>query len=309
MVQQRTVKSVVVGEGVALHSGARTSFRIVPAPPGTGIVFIRTDLSPRVAIPARAEHVVDTRLATTLGAGGATVSTVEHLLAALAGLGVDNASVEIDGPEVPVLDGSAMPFVELIRAAGGTAEQRAPRRFVVVRRAVAVSDATGERSARLEPAPGFSLRCLIDFDHPLIHRQSLELELTETAFVREVARARTFGFARDLEAMRAAGLARGGSVDNAVVVDDFSVRNPDGLRFPDEFVRHKLLDAIGDLALLGAPLLGRYVGQRSGHALNTQLVAALLAQPRAFELVEARPRGESSAPKLAPLRLGGMATA
>jgi UDP-3-O-[3-hydroxymyristoyl] N-acetylglucosamine deacetylase len=309
MLHQRTVKTAIEAEGVALHSGEITRFCIRPAPVDSGLVFVRTDLSPAVEIPARSENVVDTRLATTLGVGGVTVGTVEHLIAALAGLGVDNARVEVDGPEIPILDGSALPFVDLIREAGGTVAQRKPKRFVVVRRPVVVADESGERSARLEPAASFSLRCSIDFNHPIVNQQSFELALSDTAFLREVARARTFGFARDVDAMHAAGLARGGSLANAVVVDDFSVRNPEGLRFPDEFVRHKVLDAIGDLALLGAPLIGRYIGHKSGHWLNTRLVAALLAQPKAYEVVEFRQRREVEGAQLElpSYRLGGLA--
>ncbi|CAN0594763.1 unnamed protein product, partial [Laminaria digitata] len=183
--------------------------------------------------------------------------TIEHLVAALAWLGVYNARIELDGPEVPILDGSSALWVELITAAGGTVAQSRPKKFLVVRKAVEVQH--GDKSARLEPAPTFSLRCHIDFDHPIVNAQSFEIAMSDTAFVRELARARTFGFAKDVDAMHAAGLARGGGLDNAVVIDDFSIRNPDGLRFPDEFVRHKVLDAVGDLALMGAPIIGRYV--------------------------------------------------
>lgn len=288
MFHQRTVKTVITGEGVGLHSGRVTRFRIRPAAPDTGVVFVRTDVSPMVEIPARSAFVQDTTLATTVGVGDVTVGTVEHLVAALAGLGVDNARIELDGAEVPILDGSSAPFVDLIAKGGGTVAQSRPKRFLVVRKPVEVRE--GDKSARLEPASTFSLRCHIDFDHPIVNAQSFEIAMSDTAFVRELSRARTFGFAKDVDAMHAAGLARGGGLDNAVVIDDFSIRNPDGLRYPDEFVRHKVLDAVGDLALMGAPIIGRYVGHKSGHGLNTRLVAALLDTPRAYEMVEFRAR-------------------
>ncbi len=311
MLYQRTVKEVVRGAGIGLHSGEPVSFSILPAPPDTGLVFVRTDLVPPVEIPARVDNIVDTTLATTLGREGAHVSTVEHLIAALFGVGVDNARIEVDGPEIPILDGSAAPFIGLILGAGGTVAQRRPKRFLVVMRPVSVTDASGQKFARLEPAPSFSLKCSIDFDHPLITHQSFELTLSDTAFVRELARARTFGFAKDVDAMHRAGLARGGSLANAIVIDDFSIRNPDGLRFPDEFVRHKMLDAVGDLALLGAPLIGRYVSHKGGHAMNRALVQALLAQPRAYEFHEFRQRrdADSAQVELPAFRLSDLATA
>ncbi|MCA9550545.1 MAG: UDP-3-O-[3-hydroxymyristoyl] N-acetylglucosamine deacetylase [Myxococcales bacterium] len=214
---------MVTGHGVGLHSGQLTRVRLVPTPPDSGIVFVRTDLVPNVEIPATSANVRDTVLATTLGVGAVTVATVEHLIAALAGLGVDNARVELDGPEVPILDGSSAPWVQLITEAGGTVAQRKAKRFLVVRRAVEVR--ADDKWARLEPANTFSLRCSIDFDHPIVNSQSFEMTMSDTAFLREVARARTFGFAKDVDAMHAAGLARGGSLDNAVVIDDFSIRN------------------------------------------------------------------------------------
>lgn len=298
MLYQRTVKSRASGAGIGLHRGLRARFTIAPAPPDTGIIFVRTDLSPSVEIPARSENVVDGRLATSIGVGGVTVGTVEHIIAALYGLGVDNARVEIDGAEVPIMDGSSQRFVEIILDAGGTVAQRRPKRFLVVRRPVMVSEDGGRRSARLEPAASFMLSCTIDYDHPLARNQRLDVTFSDIAFVREIARARTFGFGKDVDAMHAEGLAKGGSLDNAVVIDDFSIRNPEGLRFPDEFVRHKVLDALGDLALLGAPIIGRYVGVRSGHALNTRLVAELLAREAAYEFAEFRQRREAEGQKL-----------
>lgn len=311
MLYQRTVKAGVEGSGVGLHCGLPTRFKILPGRPDTGLVFIRTDVDSSLEIAARSENVVDTHLATTLGREGVTIQTVEHVIAALHGLGVDNARIEIDGPEVPILDGACHRFVELIREAGGTIAQRRPKRFIVVRRGVSVTAEDGRKLARLEPASSFQLVCTIDFDHPLLSHQHFEMTFSDTAFVREIARARTFGFGRDVDAMHAAGLAKGGSLENAVVIDDFSIRNPDGLRYPDEFVRHKVLDAIGDLALLGAPLIGRYVGHRSGHSLNTALVAELLSNPRAYEVVEFRQRREAETHQveLPAFRIGGLASA
>lgn len=308
MLYQRTVKNPVRGAGVALHSGEQTTFTILPASPDTGVVFVRTDIEPRVDIPAKGANVTSTRLATTLGRNGATIGTVEHVLAALYGLGVDNARIEVSGAEVPILDGSANRFVELIREAGGTVAQRRPKKFMVVRRTVSVIDEANRRSVRLEPAPCFQLACTIDFNHPLLSMQHFDMTFSDTAFVREIARARTFGFGKDVDAMHAAGLAKGGSIDNAVVIDDFSIRNPEGLRYPDEFVRHKVLDAIGDLALLGAPVIGRYVGVRGGHSLNTELVGRLLADARAYEIVECETRADAETKKLElpAFRIGGL---
>ncbi len=311
MLNQRTLNSPIVASGVALHSGRQRTVKILPAPPNTGIVFVRTDLNPHIEIAARTKNVVCTRLATTIGQNGVTVSTIEHLVAALSAMGVDNARVEINGPEVPILDGSAEPYVSLIANSGGTVAQHRPRRFLVVKKAVQVSSEDGKSSARLEPASSFQLRCTIDFDHPLISNQSIEVNLSDTNFMKEIARARTFGFAKDVEAMHTAGLAKGGSLDNAVVIDDFSIRNPEGLRFPDEFVRHKVLDAVGDLALLGAQVIGRYVGYRSGHTLNSKLATALLSKPRAYEMVEFKQRREAERAELElpVFQVGGFATA
>lgn len=304
MLYQRTVRNRVSIVGTGLHSGRPVHMAILPAAPSTGIVFVRTDRRHH-EIRAVAAHVVETRLATTLGVDGVTVGTVEHLLAALSGLGVDNAHVELDGPEVPIMDGSAAPFVEHVLRAGGTVAQSRPKRFLVVKRTIEVSEGPG-RFARLEPAASFQLDCFIDFAHPLVSKQRVSLEFSDRAFFELVARARTFGFGRDVDAMQRAGLALGGSLDNAVVIDDYSVRNPEGLRFPDEFVRHKLLDAIGDLSLAGAPIVGRYVGSRAGHALNTQLVRAMLADQRSFERVEFRQRRQAEGRGLALPVLGLM---
>jgi UDP-3-O-[3-hydroxymyristoyl] N-acetylglucosamine deacetylase len=313
LLTQRTLKSRISATGIALHSGRLVQMALIPAPPSTGIVFARTDLRDAqgrpVEVQAHADNVLETRLATTLGRDAATVGTVEHLMAALSGLGIDNVRVELDGPEVPIFDGSAAPFVELVREAGGAVAQSRPKRFLVIRRAVEVRD--GDRVARLEPAPSFRLQCYIDFRHPLITDQRRDFEYSDVAFEAEIARARTFGFARDVVAMRARGLALGGSLDNAVVIDDYSIQNPEGLRFPDEFVRHKILDAIGDLALIGAPIVGRYVGYKSGHMLNTKLVSAVLAERRAYEWQEFRHERDARGAglELPALRLGGLATA
>ena len=290
--RQRTFKQRATIDGVGLHSGNSVRITLCPAPPDSGIVFERIDLSPRVEIPALAEYVVDTVLNTSLGTGGARVGTVEHLMAALAGCGIDNARIEVDGPEIPILDGSSVLFVQLIREAG-VKEQPATRRYLHVKRPVVVQD--GDKFARLVPAARFSCRYTIDFKHPLITDQRFEVELGEKAFRKEIARARTFGFKRDVERLHAAGLARGGSLLNAVVVDDFHILNPEGLRYPDEFVRHKILDAIGDLSLIGMPVLGRLEAVKSGHALNHQLVRRALSEPGACEVVRPREERELSA--------------
>jgi UDP-3-O-[3-hydroxymyristoyl] N-acetylglucosamine deacetylase len=289
--RQRTLKQRASLEGVGLHSGAEVRVTLAPAPADTGIIFERVDLEPRVEIPAIFERVVDTTLNTSLGVGEVRVGTVEHLLAALAGCGIDNARIEVHGPEVPILDGSAAPFVDLVQEAG-IHEQRATRRYLLVSRPVVVQD--GDKSARLLPARNFSVSYTIDFKHPLISDQRYRVDLTERAFRREIARARTFGFKRDVERLHQAGLARGGSLENAVVVDDFHILNPEGLRFPDEFVRHKILDAIGDLALLGMPVIGHLDAVKSGHALNHALVRKALTEPGLCEVVQPREQHELS---------------
>jgi UDP-3-O-[3-hydroxymyristoyl] N-acetylglucosamine deacetylase len=251
-----------------------------PSHPDSGITFVRRDVG--VEIPARAGCVVDTVLSTTLGANGASVATVEHVLAALAGMGVDNCRVEVDGPEVPILDGSSAPFVYLIQEAG-IRVQRAGKRFLVVQRPVEAVH--GDKLARLDPAPELSIRFTVDFDHPLITDQSFEFVFSDRRFAREVAPARTFCFVRDIERMKASGRAQGGSLDNAIVVDEFSILNAEGLRFPDEFVRHKVLDAMGDLTLTGMPVIATFTARKSGHALNQELVRKLLADASAYRLV------------------------
>jgi UDP-3-O-[3-hydroxymyristoyl] N-acetylglucosamine deacetylase len=277
---QRTVAKRVTCTGVGLHSGRPATLTLAPAAPDAGITFVRRDLG--LEIPARADCVVDTVLSTSLGVQGGRVATVEHVLAALTGMGVDNCRVEVDGPEIPILDGSAAPFVYLLEEAG-LRTQRAGKRFLVMREAVEVRE--GDKLARLEPAPELSIRFTVDFGHPLITDQTFDFVFSDRAFAREVARARTFCFVRDIEKMKAAGLAQGGSLDNAIVVDDFSILNPGGLRYPDEFARHKTLDALGDLSLLGMPVIGALTARKSGHAMNQALVRKVLASPQSHRVV------------------------
>lgn len=284
MIRQRTLKNVIRATGVGLHSGKKVYLTLRPAPVDAGIVFVRTDLEPEVQIPARAENVTDTTLCTALSAGGAKVATVEHLMSAFAGLGIDNAYVDVSAPEVPIMDGSAGPFVFLIQSAG-IAEQNAAKKFIRIKREIVVRE--GDKEAIFLPHQGFKVSFAIDFDHPVFEGQSQTamVDFSTTSFVKEVSRARTFGFMRDLEYLRANNLALGGSLDNAIVVDDYRIVNEGGLRYDDEFVKHKVLDAIGDLYQLGHSLIGEFRGVKSGHALNNQLCRALLAQPEAWELV------------------------
>ncbi|HVO30271.1 MAG TPA: UDP-3-O-acyl-N-acetylglucosamine deacetylase [bacterium] len=281
-IRQKTLAHEVRFDGIGLHTGERIAVRLAPAPAGTGLVFASGD----DRIPARTENVVSTVLATTLGlSNGARISTVEHFLAALAGMGVDNAIVEIDGSELPILDGSSQIFVDQILAAG-IVEQRAERIVYCVRRPFGVRD--GVKEATFWPAPGFRVSYSIDFAHPAIGEQRWDGLITPAIFARDLAAARTFGFLKDVEMLRASGLALGGSLENAVVLDDTGVLNPEGLRFPDEFVRHKVLDAIGDLALAGMPIVGHLVAHRAGHDLNQRLVREMLADPANYEIVTAR---------------------
>ena len=284
MLRQRTLKASARTTGVGLHTGARVDLVLRPAPPDTGIVFHRVDLSPPVSVPATAMHVGDTRLSSTLRHAGAAVSTVEHLLSALAGLGIDNLHVDVAGPEIPIMDGSAGPFVFLLQGAG-IVEQDAPKRYLRIAAPVEVRD--GDKWARFEPHDGFRLDFTIDFPHPVFGSENrhVVIDFAHHSYVKEVARARTFGFMQDVEAMRAAGLGLGGSLQNAIVLDEVRVLNSEGLRYDNEFVRHKVLDAIGDLYLLGHPLIGQYVAHKSGHALNNALARALLARPDASRLV------------------------
>ncbi|HTO49500.1 MAG TPA: UDP-3-O-acyl-N-acetylglucosamine deacetylase [Burkholderiales bacterium] len=283
MIRQRTIKRAIKSTGVGLHTGRKVVMTLRPAQPDTGIVFRRVDLERPVDIRAAARAVTDTRLCSALEGGGAKVATVEHLMSALAGLGIDNLYVDLAGPEVPIMDGSAGPFVFLLQSAG-IEEQRAPKRFFRIRRPVEVRD--GDKWARFEPFDGFKVSFSIVFDHPVFERstQSLTIDFAETPYAKEVARARTFGFAQDVETLRNAGLALGGSLDNAVVLDEYRVLNSDGLRYADEFVKHKVLDAIGDLYLVGHPIIGAFSAHKSGHALNNQLLRATLGEADAWEL-------------------------
>ena len=282
--KQRTLKESVRATGIGLHSGAKVYMTLRPAPPNSGITFRRIDLDAPVDIPAYALNVTDTTLGTTLQHQHAKVATVEHLLSALAGLGVDNAFVDLTAPEVPIMDGSAAPFVFLLQSAG-IEEQSSPKRFIRIRKPVEVGD--GDRWARLTPHQGFRVNFEIDFDHPVLrkHRQSASLDFSTTSFLKEISRARTFGFLTDIETLRERDLTLGGSVDNAVVMDEYRVLNEDGLRFRDEFVRHKILDAVGDLYLLGCCLIGEFTGYKSGHRLNNSLLRALLERADHFEEV------------------------
>ncbi len=282
--KQRTLKDSIRATGIGLHSGAKVFMTLRPAPPNNGIIFRRLDLPEPVDVPANALSVTETTLGTTLERDGVKVATVEHLMSAMAGLGIDNAFVDLTAPEVPIMDGSAAPFVFLLQSAG-IEEQNAPKRFIRVVRPVKVVE--GDKWALLKPYDGFKINFEIDFDHPVLkkHRQKMSLDFSATAFLKEISRARTFGFLRDLETLRAKDLTLGGSLDNAIVMDDYRVLNEDGLRFRDEFVRHKVLDAVGDLYLLGSSLIGEFVGYKSGHRLNNLLLRAMLAQPETYEEV------------------------
>jgi len=284
MIYQKTLRNVIRAKGVGLHTGEQVNLTMRPAPPDTGIIFRRVDLTPVVEIAARLENVADTRLSTALGHETVRISTVEHLLSAFSGLGIDNAIVELSAAEVPIMDGSAGPFVFLIQSAG-VEEQPVAKRFVRIRRRVEVSD--GDKWARFLPHQGFKVGFTIDFSHPLLkgRHSRAEIDFTRTSFVREVSRARTFGFMRDIEKLREERLALGGNLDNAIVLDDYRVVNEDGLRYDDEFVKHKVLDAVGDLYLLGYSLIGAFSGHKSGHALNNRLLRELVRQQDAWEIV------------------------
>ena len=303
MLRQRSLKSITRAVGVGVHSGQKVELTLRPAPPDTGIVFRRTDLPVPVDIPVNAMAVSDTRMASTISPGGdpggPKVQTIEHLMSACAGLGLDNLFVDISGEEVPILDGSAASFVFLLQSAG-IALQDAPKRFLRVKKTVEVREGEGAslKWARLEPFHGYQLSFEIEFDHPAVNAtgQRVEFDMGSGQYKQQIARARTFGFTKDVEMMRARGLGRGGSLDNVIVIDDYRVLNADGLRYGDEFVKHKILDAIGDLHIVGHPLLARYVAFKSGHALNNKLLRALLADQTAHELVsfedaKAAPKG------------------
>jgi UDP-3-O-[3-hydroxymyristoyl] N-acetylglucosamine deacetylase len=304
MLRQRTLKTLITASGVGLHTGRKVRITLRPAAIDSGVVFRRVDLPSPLDIPARADAVGETRLSSCLVRGEAKVYTVEHLMSALGGLGVDNIYVDLDGPEVPIMDGSAAPFVLLLQQAG-IVQQAAPKKFIRIRRLVEVTE--GDKWARFEPHEGYRLSFSIDFKHPVIDRstQSVMVDFAETSYLKEIARARTFGFMQDVENLRESGLALGGGLDNAVVLDEFRVLNAEGLRFTDEFIRHKLLDAVGDLYLLGKPLLGAFSAHKSGHALNNKLLRALLADASAYETVVFEKAEEAPAAVLRLARQAG----
>jgi UDP-3-O-[3-hydroxymyristoyl] N-acetylglucosamine deacetylase len=282
MIKQRTPKKVIQATGVGLHSGEKVLLTLRPAPVNTGIVFRRVDLSPVVEIPASFEYVGDTMLCTTLHHGNVKIATVEHLLSALAGLGIDNAFIDVNAPELPIMDGSAAPFVFLIQSAG-IKEQNAPKKFIRILKAIRVED--NGKYVQFKPHNGYKVSFTIDFDHPVFNKRpkTVNFDFSRTSYVKEVCRARTFGFLSDYEKLRECDLAKGGSLDNAIVVDDYRVLNEDGLRFESEFVTHKVLDAIGDLYLLGSSLIGAYEGYKSGHELNNKLLRELMRTQDAWE--------------------------
>ena len=280
--RQRTLRSEVGCTGIGLHTGEKVKIKLRPAPPDSGIRFVRADLSGRPEVRVHFDNVYDTMLATTIGSNGCKIATIEHLMAAFFGLGIDNAVVELDGPEVPIMDGSAAPFVFLIKSAG-IREQEKPKRFIIIKRPFKVDD--GNRSVRIVPSKRLKITYMIDFQHPLLRNQKYELSFFGRDFVREICRARTFGFLRDVQMLQENGFARGGSLDNAVVVDDFRILNEDGLRFKDEFVRHKILDFIGDLSIIGAPIIGHFVVKKSGHFLNQHMLRKLMESKKHYKVV------------------------
>ncbi|MGE3919464.1 MAG: UDP-3-O-acyl-N-acetylglucosamine deacetylase [Gammaproteobacteria bacterium] len=284
MLKQRTLKTVISATGVGAHTGLKISINLRPAPVNTGIVFIRTDLEKPVSIPALTKYVGDTRMSTTLAKDNVRIATVEHLLSAFAGLGIDNAFVDISGAEVPIMDGSAAPFVFLIQSAG-IVEQASAKHFIRIKHEVCLKD--GDKYALLKPYHGFKINFKIDFDHPVLKatNQTATFSFSPTQYAKEISRARTFGFLADYEYLRSMNLAQGSSLDNTIVVDDYRVLNEDGLRYKDEFVRHKVLDCVGDLYLLGANCIGQYEGYKSGHALNNELLMTLLADESAYEII------------------------
>lgn len=284
MIKQRTLKNVIKATGIATHSGERAEITLRPAAENTGIIFRRIDLPTPIEIPAQSKYVGDTRMSTTLVKDGVRISTVEHLLSAFAGLGIDNAYIDISNVEIPIMDGSAGPFVFLLQSAG-IIDQNAPKKFIRIKKPIELHE--GDKWARLEPYDGFRVDFTIQFDHPVLQKSpnNAVLDFSTMSYVKEISRARTFGFISDFERLQAANLALGASLDNTVAVDDFRVLNEDGLRYEDEFVRHKILDAIGDLYLLGHPMIGQYTGYKSGHELNNKLMQKLLAETAAWEYV------------------------
>ena len=280
--KQRTLMNEVGCTGIGLHTGEKVKINLRPAPANSGIKFVRTDLKGRPEVEVRFDNVFDTTLATTIGTNGCKVSTIEHLMAAFFGLGIDNAVVELDGPEVPIMDGSAAPFVFLIKS-GDIREQKSPKQFIVIKKPFKVDD--GNRSVCIYPSKELKITYMIDFQHPLLRNQEYELTFSGRDFVREISTARTFGFMKDVETLKKNGLARGGSLDNAVVIDDFRIINEDGLRFDDEFVRHKILDFIGDISIVGSPIIGHFVVKKSGHFLNQQMLRKLMESKKHWKVM------------------------
>lgn len=303
MIKQRTLKNAIRATGVGLHTGEKIYLTLLPSPIDSGIVFRRVDLDPVVEIEAKAKNVGDTTLSTTLEKDGTKVSTVEHLLSAMAGLGIDNAIVEVSAAEVPIMDGSAGPFVFLLQSAG-VVEQNAAKKFIRIKRPVEVTE--GDKTASFLPFDGFKVSFSIDFDHPVFKGHTLDasVDFSTTSFVKEVSRARTFGFMHEIEYLRSKGLAKGGSVDNAIVVDEFRILNEDGLRYEDEFVKHKVLDAIGDLYLLGYSLIGEFKAHKSGHALNNKSLIELIKQEDAWETVTFEDDAKAPISYMTPLTAG-----
>lgn len=278
--KQRTIRDDVCCTGIGLHSGEKVNIKIKPAPPGSGITFIRKDVASDSGIKAHFENVINTNLSTTVGKNGHHVSTIEHLMAALFGLGIDNVRIELDGPEVPIMDGSSAPFVFLLKSVG-IREQKEPKRFIIIKKPFKIQD--GDRSVALYPSKELKISYTIDFHHPLLTNQKYDLRFSAKDFTNEISKARTFGFLKDIKTLRENGLAKGGSLDNAIVIDDFRVINEDGLRYKDEFVRHKILDFIGDLAVVGSPIIGHFVVEKSGHFLNHLMLKRLMSNKKNWE--------------------------
>ena len=287
--RQRTVSEEISCTGIGLHSGKKVKLTVKPAPPNSGIAFERLDISPNCSVKASFDNVVETKMATTIGFNGYSVSTIEHLMAAFFGMGIDNALVQIDGEEVPIMDGSSAPFVLLLKNAG-IAIQNNHKRFLLVKKPIKIKD--GDRSVHIYPSNELKITYKIDFDHPLIKDQAYEISFSQPTFIQEISKARTFGFLKDVQTLRNNGLARGGSLDNAIVMDEFRVLNEDGLRYKNEFVRHKILDFIGDLAILGPIIIGHFVAERSGHSLNQRLLRKFMAQEDYWEAVRFKNKEE-----------------
>jgi len=301
--KQRTLNREVHCTGIGLHTGVKVKINLKPAPGDTGVKFIRTDLAGHPVIDARFDNVFDTTLATTIGSNGCRVATIEHLMAAFFGLGIDNAIVELDGPEVPIMDGSAAPFIFLIKSVG-VREQKVPKRFIVIKKPFKVDD--GTRSVHIYPFKELKISYMIDFQHPLLRNQEYEMTFSGREFSREISRARTFGFLKDVQTLKENGLAQGGSLDNAVVIDDFRILNEDGLRFDDEFVRHKILDFIGDLSIVGAPVIGHFVVKKSGHYLNQYMLRGLMESKRHWKEVSFETPQECTEKRIKIPAFGGL---